>query len=1011
MPRTSRSSLGQRDLRTRLRSAVSTSTRICLATVLVVVGLATVGLAPAGQERYEYDPAGRLVRHVDSANRVTEYAHDPAGNILSVSHTTAAALAPSLSSISPSVIRRGESRAVTLTGQRLQTGTLGASHPGLVFGGVQRASTQITAELAVAPTVPTGTQTITYANSVGSAQIAITVAPELPTVTIEPSPLALPPDGVTRAVTLRLSNADTVAHTVTLSSSDPSKGTVSPASLTLAAGQTAAQISVTPKVAGFFSLNTASATLKPASVPVFVTADFRGVNTSHSQSVGVRVGDVAAPAPRTTQGNFGANGVGVAVGSVVTGVAPAGFPLGGTYALTVRGFGLPVGAQVAVVPPQGIAPAITSQANNQLGVSLQVDANAAAGWRRIEVRDATGKAIPYASAEAGLIQVTTGQPEILSVDPLFGERNRVVTLKLRGRHLQNGRITLSPATDLRVDAAPVVSADGTEMSVNLEIVPLAATGVRLVQVATPSGTSTAQASSANQFTIVSEVTGSVTPIASPLVGVQVGSSAVAPSPSAFGPLFAQVGVVVGQGAKAVAPKAGVIGTSLTLEVSGAGLQAVQTATLQPPDGLTLGAITASADGTRLNLPLTIAPDAPPSVRRLVLSTASGRVAFSQPEGDQFAVVAPVPEFISTSPQAWLAGQTVAVTVLGRNLSGVQAIALQPGGGVNIVAPYTANAEGTQLSFNAQLAAGAASGPRTLVITTAAGSSSLEASPSNTVHIAQQLGSSVSPIASPLVGLMVGSAAPPPTAPLPALANAALVGVLVNTVAQPVNRTETPHARHVGVVVGAATRSLTPASPDGVLKGSSGLLEVQGIGLGAVSQVSATGTGITLGAHTVNAEGTRLSVTATVAADAVSGGYALRLAVPAGSGTAQLATVDASALQFNVGALPTAFSSTSPIVLEQGKTTTLTVRGVGLRDVHTVVFEPSAGITVAPAGAVAGALASVQWSTDSFGEKLTVPVFVAPDAAIGSRVLRLRVPGASTDAQATPANTLTVVAPQ
>ena len=56
-------------------------------------------------------------------------------------------------------------------------------------------------------------------------------------------------------------------------------------------------------------------------------------------------------------------------------------------------------------------------------------------------------------------------------------------------------------------------------------------------------------------------------------------------------------------------------------------------------------------------------------------------------------------------------------------------------------------------------------------------------------------------------------------------------------------------------------------------------------------------------------------------------------------------------------------------------------------------------------------AKPEWSTDSFGEKLTVPVFVEPGAAIGSRVLRLRVPGASTDAQATPANTVTIVSPQ
>lgn len=982
------------------RVAAVATPKLWLAALLAVVGLAT-----AGQDRYEYDPAGRLIRHVDSANRVIEYTYDQAGNILAVTPNTASALLPAISSMSPNVIRRGASPTITLGGQRLQTGTLTASHPALVLSGVQRSAAQVTAQLSVGLGVPTGAHTLTYANSVGSTQIAFTVAPALPKVNIEPSPLALPPDNVTRQVVLRLSHADAVDHTVTLGSSDITKGTVSPASLTLPAGQTTAMVSVTPKAAGFFSLTIGSSTLAPTAVPVFVTTDFRGVNTSHAQPVGVRVGEVQTPPPPTAQGQFGANGVGVAVGSVLTEVAPQGVAVGGSYALAIRGHGLPEGAQLAVVPSTGAAIVVNSSAPGQIGATLQLDADAPAGWRRIEVRTATGQAIPYASADAGLIQVTTGQPEILSIDPLFAERNRVVTLKVRGRHLQNGRVTLSPSTDLRVDAAPVVSADGTEMTVKVEIVALAATGPRLVQVTTPSGSSTAQASAANQFTIVSEITTNVTPIASPLVGIQVGSTSTEPTASPFGPLVAQVGVLVGQGAKSIAPKAGVVGTSVTIEVVGAGLQAVQSAALHPAEGVTLGTPTISGDGSSLSLPITIAADAPQSPRRLVLTTATGRVPFSQPEGDQFAVVAPVPEFISTSPQVWLAGQTVAVTVQGRNLSGVQAIALQPGGGVNIVAPYTVNAEGTQLRFKAQLAANAVSGSRTLVITTAAGSSSTEASPGNTVHIAQQVGGAVTPIASPLVGLLVGSATPPPPAPLPVLANAPVVGVMVNTVVQPLNRTETPHARPVGVVIGAATRRVDPAAPDGFLKGTSGVVEVQGIALNTVTQVSVTGAGVTAGTATVNADGTRLTVPITVAADAASGGYALRLSVPSGAGTAQLATVDASALQFNVGALPTAFNSTSPIVLEQGKTVTLTVRGVGLRDVYTLAFEPASGITVGPAGA------ALEWSTDGFGEKLTVPVQVAPDAAIGSRVLRLRVPGASTDAQATPANTVTIVAPQ
>ncbi|MFZ4701615.1 MAG: hypothetical protein ACOYMG_16330, partial [Candidatus Methylumidiphilus sp.] len=58
-----------------------------------------------------------------------------------------------------------------------------------------------------------------------------------------------------------------------------------------------------------------------------------------------------------------------------------------------------------------------------------------------------------------------------------------------------------------------------------------------------------------------------------------------------------------------------------------------------------------------------------------------------------------------------------------------------------------------------------------------------------------------------------------------------------------------------------------------------------------------------------------------------------------------------------------------------------------------------------------AYAGVVWSQDSYGELLTVPVSVDPSAPVGDRVLRLQVPGGSTPATATPANTLRVVIPQ
>ena len=68
-------------------------------------------------------------------------------------------------------------------------------------------------------------------------------------------------------------------------------------------------------------------------------------------------------------------------------------------------------------------------------------------------------------------------------------------------------------------------------------------------------------------------------------------------------------------------------------------------------------------------------------------------------------------------------------------------------------------------------------------------------------------------------------------------------------------------------------------------------------------------------------------------------------------------------------------------------------------------EPSAGVNFAVG------LAAPQWSTDSFGEKLTVPLLIDGDAAIGSRVVRFRVPGGVTTPDATPSNTITIVAPQ
>ena len=214
------------------------------------------------------------------------------------------------------------------------------------------------------------------------------------------------------------------------------------------------------------------------------------------------------------------------------------------------------------------------------------------------------------------------------------------------------------------------------------------------------------------------------------------------------------------------------------------------------------------------------------------------------------------------------------------------------------------------------------------------------------------------------------------------------------------------APNVGVVVGTAVVGMTPNRPDGFLKGSTGVLVFTGVGLDQVTSARALGASpLSMGTVAVNAAGTELTVPVTIDAAAISGLYGASLYTGSGATAVKVASANLDIYAFGVGAVPTLIESVSPIVLEQGKSYAFTVRGDGLKDVYQLFTEPATGINFA------SDLIPVQWTTDALGEKLTVRVTIGSDAAIGSRVIRLRVPGGATDANAVPANTITIVAPQ
>lgn len=983
---------------------------LLLISLLFVVGGSTVSLA--GQERYEYDPIGRLVRYVDTSNQVTEYTYDAAGNILSVAKGGAAnSYIPTIAAVTPNFIRRGETKAITLTGQSLQTGILQTSDGAMDLGNVRQAATQIQADLTVGLTAAVGSQTLTFSNAEGAAKISIAVGPILPEMSVEPSPLALPPDNATRAVTIRLSSADLIAHQIAIASTDISKATVSPASLTLSAGQTSAQVNITSKAAGFVNLVLTSPTLRTLTVPVFVTTDFRGVNTSFASAVGVVVGDAQPPvtAP-TTSGTFSSLRVGVAVGAVLTQMQPKALPVGINTNLIINGLNIPGSVQVTALPATGITLGLPTVLGNgtQISVPVSIDANATPGSRRILVTDTSGNSMLFADSSQSQLVLTTGQPAIASIEPLFATAGTTMRLKVRGANLQNGQLVINPAIDLRVDAQPVVNADGTELLAYIQIAALAATGSRTVQIVTPSGQTSGAPNAANQFTLVSEIKPDIGPIFAQSVGILVGTTTTAQATQTITPVTSpNVGVTVGAFAQTMSPKVAVVGTTVNLVVNGQGLQTVQSVSVSATAGLSVGAMTVNPEGTQLTVPVSVDINAPKTMRRLTLNTASGVLIFLDPSQASFLVAAPAPELISTAPQVIQAGQSATMTILGSNFRDLIGVRFEPTQGLAALQVPTANVEGTQLKVTVQAASNATTGPRTVIVMSAGGESTAVQAPANTVYVAQQTGPTYADIMAQAVGVLVGTVTVPQvTNSLEVYASA--VGVLVQSVPVDITSDRTVSAPNVGIIVGTGITGMSPSEPDGFLKGGTGTLTFNGFGLDQVTSsrlIGSTTTSITLGSAVANPSGTQLSVPVTVNANAASGAYAVALSTGSGTQTSKVTSINFNTVKFKVGSLPSALVSVTPIVLEQGKSYTFTVRGSGLQDVYQLETDPVGGFD-------AGLESSpVQWSTDGFGEKLTVRVLISPDAAIGSRVIRLRVPGGMTDAASLPANTITIVAPQ
>jgi hypothetical protein len=292
--------------------------------------------------------------------RITASATQPLGNIPFDLKTTAGWVsygginiippkpAIAVNNIAPGSIRRSEIKNFVIGGSSL----LGAqvtvpSGTGLTLSNLLTTDTSASFDLAASASASLGSQTITVKNLAvanGTGAMLVNVIDLLPRLNIATIPSAVIPDGIARPFQLRLSNADTVDHSLSLSTLDPTIVSVSPASVTIPAGSTSATVNIAGLKPGYTMLNVTSPILAAVSKQVYATTLLNGAVVGPVQSVivGMRV-PYPGPAPLPV-------GTAVPLASAIVGLK---VPRGGVSG-TFVGSTVPVmSATVGLKVPQG----------------------------------------------------------------------------------------------------------------------------------------------------------------------------------------------------------------------------------------------------------------------------------------------------------------------------------------------------------------------------------------------------------------------------------------------------------------------------------------------------------------------------------------------------------------------------------------------------------------------------------------------------------------------------------
>lgn len=562
------------------------------------------------------------------------------------------------------------------------------------------------------------------------------------------------------------------------------------------------------------------------------------------------------------------------------------------------------------------------------------------------------------SVVAPVPPLLTFEPTPIAVPPDGKPHNITIRLSKADFRDNTINVSVSDAGKATVSPAQLVIPAGQTTGV-VAITPLAVGSVTL------KSQSTYLADVSVPLFITADFLGASTSFAKP-VGVIVEGAAAVTTSVPVTVSHPTVGVSVGGMLNAVSPAGMAAGNTQVFTITGVAIPSTAQVTLVPSTGLTTGAVTVAPDGSSMSFAITAAANAVPGPVKLIVRDSVGALqTFGDAKRSSITVASGLPRIDSITPIQALQNSTVQMVVRGANLQGASLQLVQPAG-IDLDSQPVISADGTQLSGYVRVNANAPLGDKTVQVVTAAGASSATAAPSNTFRVVSAIQQTYTPVASQLVGVLVGSATP---------------------AADPTQMTPIA-ATPVGIVVGNAAVSVSPSV--GII-GTDVVVTVTGQGLQAVTSVAMTpSTGLTLGAPSISGDGTQLTFTLHVDAAAAVGPRKLLLNTASGP----LRVAKAADLGFLISApLPVIDSVSPPVVQVGASAVTMTLRGSNFGTVSSVRVSPPDGVTVNTP------------TVSADGQSLTFALTPSAGAAVGNRTIIAVAAAGESSSAAVPANTV------